>query len=167
MNLNDFWKYLNFKGKKTQTATIDAGIFDGENKVETLDKIAEKFILGQSIIDIIEDKYKEMITFVLSNGLHLEFHSNEGCGCCSNGWYYCNKVIIDTSPNGNIITNVQIEEPEDSCYGTYSVFIYSNDKRIVQADFSGVDNGYYGTGIWAQVVIPEEKLIALCSGEEI
>ncbi len=167
MNINDFWKYLIFKGKKAQTATIHAGIFDGENKVETLDKIAEKFILGQSIIDIIEDKCKEMVTFVLSNGLHLEFHSNEGCGGCSNGWYYCDEIIIDTSPNGNIITNVQIEEPEDSCCGTYSVFIYSNDKRIVQADFSGSDNGYYGTGIWAQVVIPEEKLIALCSGEEI
>lgn len=167
MILNDIWKYLIFRGKKTQTATIDAGIFNGENKIEALDKIAEKFILGQSIIDIIEDKYKEMITFVLSNGLHLEFHSNEGCGGCSNGWYYCNEVIIDISPNGNIITNVQIEEPEDSCCGTYSVFIYSNDKRIVQADFSGVDNGYYGTGIWAQVVIPEKKLIALCNGEEI
>ena len=167
MNLNDFWKYLVFKGKKTQTATIHAGIFDGENKVETLDKIAEKFILGQSIIDIIKDKYGETVTFVLSNGLHLEFHSNEGCGGCNNGWYYCDEIIIDTSPNGNIITNVQIEEPEDSCCGTYSVFIYSNDKRIVQADFSGSDNGYYGAGIWAQVVIPEEKLIALCSGEEI
>ena len=114
-----------------------------------------------------KDKYGEMVTFVLSNGLHLEFHSNEGCGGCGNGWYYCDEIIIDTSPNGNIITNVQIEEPEDSCCGTYSVFIYSNDKRIVQADFSGTDNGYYGTGIWAQVVIPEEKLIALCNGEEI
>lgn len=167
MNLNDFWKYLYFKGKTAQIATIHAGIFDGENKTETLDKIAEKFILGQSIIDIIKDKYGEIVTFVLSNGLHLEFHSNEGCGGCNNGWYYCDEIIIDTSPNGNIITNVQIEEPEDSCCGTYSVFIYSNDKRIVQADFTGADNGYYGTGIWAQVVIPKEKLIALCSGEEI
>ena len=167
MNLNDFWKYLVFKGKKAQTATIHAGIFDGENKVETLDKIAEKFILGQSIIDIIKDKYGEMVTFVLSNGLHLEFHSNEGCGGCGNGWYYCDEIIIDTSPNGNIITNVQIEEPEDSSYGTYSVFIYSNDKRIVQANSSGSHNPNYGTGIWAQVEKKKKKLIALCSGEEI
>jgi hypothetical protein len=45
------------------------------------------------------------------------------------------------------------------------MFIYSNDKRIVTADFSGCDNGYYGTGIWVEIVIPEEMITKICNGE--
>lgn len=165
MKIIDIFKHFIYSGEK-QMGFLNAGIFDGENKIETLEKTAEKFVLGQSIVDIIENVNGDKVTFILSNGLYLEFHSNEGCGGCSNGWYCCDGVIINTELNGNIITNVKIEEPEDSSFGTYSVFIYSNDKRIIQADFSGADNGYYGVGIWAQVVIPEKKLMELSNNIE-
>jgi hypothetical protein len=152
------------RNKKTEWR-LSAGVFTGENEaVEYLDDIAEKYIIGQSIVDIKNESYGELVTFVLSNGFELRFHSNEGCGGCGNGWYTCPPSdLIDTRENGNVITRVAVQDPENAEYGTYSVFIYSLDKRIIQADFSGEDNGYYGVGIWAEVVIPEDVMAKLCS----
>lgn len=154
-----------FQHNRVTEWRLNAGIFSGENEdVEYLDEIAEKYIIGQSIVDIRNESDGELVTFVLSNGFELRFHSNEGCGGCGNGWYTCSPSdLIDTRENGNIITRVAIQNPECADWGTYSVFIYSLDKRMIQADFSGSDNGYYGVGIWAEVVIPESVMANLCS----
>lgn len=154
-----------FQHNKVTEWRLHAGCFGGENEeTEYLDKIAEKYIVGQSIVDIKNECDGELVIFVLSNGFELRFHSNEGCGGCCNGWYTCSPSdLIDTRENGNVITKVVIQDPKRADWGTYSVFIYSLDKRMIQADFSGEDNGYYGVGIWAEVVIPEDVMAKLCS----
>jgi len=163
-DINEIFKDFYF-GNPSSTGYLYAGCFEGENEeTEYLDKIAEKYILGQSIVDIKDNS--DNIIFVLSNGLELHFISNVGCGGCENGWY-TSDGIIDTRENGNIITKVEVKDPKYAACGTYSVFIYSNDKRIIQADFSGEDNGYYGVGIWARLVIPEDILIKLSNGGKI
>ena len=158
--------FKDFRFYRDSTANCYVGAFNGEdNKVEELDReLMDRYIKGQSIVDIIKSEYGERVDFVLSNGLVLRVNSNEGCGGCSNGWY-CLDTLIDTRENGNIITKIEVKNPEYAEDGTYSMFIYSNDKRIVTADFSGCDNGYYGTGIWVEVVIPEEMITKICNGE--
>jgi hypothetical protein len=158
--------FKDFRFYRDSTANCYVGAFDGENnEVKELDKeLMNRYIKGQSIVDIIKDDFGEWVSFVLSNGLILRAHSNEGCGGCSNGWY-CLDTLIDTRENGNIITKIEVKNPEYAENGTYSMFIYSNDKRIVTADFSGCDNGYYGTGIWVEIVIPEEMITKICNGE--
>ena len=166
-DINKIFKDFKFNNSSLygQFGRLYAGCFAGENEeMEYLDRIAEKYILGQSIVDIADNS--ENVIFTLSNGLELHFNSNEGCGGCGNGWYTSNG-IIDTRENGNIITRVEVKDPKYAECGTYSVFIYSNDKRIIQADFSGSDNGYYGVGIWAELVMPEDVLIKLSNGGEI
>lgn len=165
MNINEIYKDFKFPYDNTGYLK-DTLCFDGENETIEIDTNFSKYIYGQSITDIIEDKHGETLTLVLSNGLRLEVLSNEGCGGCSNGWYRYSE-IIDTGAKGNIITKVEVEQPENSEWGTYSLFIYSNDKRILQTDFDGCDNGYYGVGIYMRVVIPEKILIKLSNGEEI
>lgn len=163
-DINEIFKDFKFHDsthflQNGQTGHLCAGIFNGENgETEYLDRVAEKYVLGQSIVDIQDSG--ENVIFTLSNGLELHFNSNEGCGGCGNGWFFSNGVI-DTRENGNIITRVEVKDTDNAEWGTFSVFIYSNDKRIIQADFSGGDNGYYGIGIWAELVIPEDVLIKL------
>ena len=166
-DINKIFKDFKFSNSSLygQFGRLYAGCFAGENEeMECLNRIAEKYILGQSIVDIADNS--ENVIFTLSNGLELHFNSNEGCGGCGNGWY-TSDGIIDTRENGNIITRVEVKDPKYAECGTYSVFIYSNDKRIIQADFSGSDNGYYGVGIWAELVMPEDVLIKLSNGGEI
>lgn len=151
MNINEI---LGFQG------------FDGEVDTIEVCKEIQKYVYGQSIVEIRETQGGEYLSLVLSNGLILEVDSNEGCGGCGNGWY-CYSEVIDLGTKGNIITKVEVEQPNDSSWGTYTLFIYSRDKRILQTDFSGSDNGYYGVGITMRVVIPEETLIKFVNKEEI
>lgn len=85
---------------------------------------------------------------VLDNGLRLEVIANEGCGGCSNGWYY----LTELNECDNVITNVEFVEDddyEDDGYNdnSYKIFVYAEDKRIKILQVDGSDgNGYYGTG---------------------
>ena len=158
--------FKDFRFSRDGMANCYIRAFNGENnEVEQLDEeLMDRYIKGQSIVDIVKGDYSERIDFVLSNGLVLRVNSNEGCGGCSNGWYYLD-TLIDTRENGNVITKIEVKNPEYAESGTYSMFIYSNDKRIVIADFSGSDNGYYGTGIWVEIIIPKETITKICNGE--
>ena len=140
--------------------------FCGEQSTDEISSDLSKYIYGQSIVNIIEDEDGEVLRLVLSNGVELEVQSNEGCGGCGNGWYLYSEVI-DTGTKGNVITKVEVEQPEDCEDGTYSLYIYSNDKRILQTDFTGGDNGYYGVGINMRVRMTEETLMKLIDKENI
>ena len=75
----------------------------------------------------------------LDNGVKVYTQGNEGCGGCENGWYYLDKL------NGcdNAITNVEcVCEGEE----VYKIFVFAVDRRIDCIQYSGCDNGYYGTG---------------------
>lgn len=129
--------------------------FDGENRVDEVSKDFQDLIYGQSVIEVIHiDDYN--IKLILSNGLVLHAKSNEGCGGCSNGWYDIDN-ILDLGITGNVITKVEVESPECVENGTYKLFIYSLDKRMLEVDFTGGDNGYYGTGIVIYVKSPNFK----------
>ncbi len=119
--------------------------FDGENCVEEVREDIRDLIYGQSVVEVRHiDAYN--IELILSNGLVLRAMSNVGCGGCSNGWYEIDN-ILDIGVTGNVITKVEVESPEYAEDGTYKLFIYSMDKRMLEVDFTGCDNGYYGTGI--------------------
>ncbi len=118
--------------------------FDSENCVDEVDKGIQDLIYGQSVVEVRHiDDYN--IKLILSNGLVLHAMSNEGCGGCSNGWYDIDN-ILDLGITGNVITKVEVESPACAEDGTYKLFIYSLDKRMLEVDFTGSDNGYYGTG---------------------
>ena len=169
MNINEIFEDFSFqKNWNGEDVGYLKGteVFASENETTEISYDFSKYIYGQSIVDIIEEESGERLSLVLSNGLILEVCSNEGCGGCGNGWYTYSEVI-DTGAKGNIITKVEVEQPECSDWGTYTLFIYSNDKRILQTDFSGSDNGYYGVGIYMNVKISNETLIKLSTGEGI
>ena len=87
---------------------------------------------------------------VLDNGTVLEVYGNEGCGGCSNGWYY----LTALNKCDNAITNVEIVENE--CETVFSIFVYADDTRINLVTYEGDDNGYYGVGYYLNVKVKEE-----------
>lgn len=115
-----------------------------------------------------EEKIKELLMFrkiirvdnntlYLDNGIELEILPNEGCVCCSSGWYGIEEI------NGcdNAITNVEFEcectdEEWQEDY-SYKIFVYAEDTKIKIAQVDGSDgNGYYGTGYEIRVKIPRD-----------
>lgn len=89
----------------------------------------------------------------LDNGVQLYVEGNEGCGGCTAGWFYLDAL------NGcdNIITNVECVSNSDSDSWTYHIYVYAEDKKINLVEFSGYDNGYYGTGYNLYVRIADSK----------
>lgn len=169
MNIRKIFKDFTFRkgydGKQTARSNTVQG-FNEENETVELCKDLSEYICGQSIVKIIKSYGGESLNLILSNGLVLTVKSNEGCGGCGSGWYCCGE-IIDTGTQGNIITKVEVEQPEDCERGTYTLFIYSRDKRILEAGFSGSDNGYYGVGIYVSVTISEESIMKISNSEGI
>lgn len=81
----------------------------------------------------------------LDNGTQLVVEGNEGCGGCGNGWFYLETL----NECDNAITNVECETGKDDDYNdVYRIFVYAEDKRIKCVEYSGYDNGWYGTGYW-------------------
>lgn len=90
----------------------------------------------------------------LDNGTRIIVEGNEGCGGCENGWYYLDEI------NGcdNAITSVECEISGDEDVDVYNIFVYAEDKRINCVQYSGSDNGFYGTGYHLFVKIDAEAL---------
>lgn len=110
-------------------------------------------LLYRKIVKVEDD------TLVLDNGLRLEVIANQGCGGCSNGWYY----LTELNECDNVITNVEFVEDddyEDDGYNdnSYKIFVYAEDKRIKILQVDGSDgNGYYGTGYSIRVRQAEQE----------
>ena len=83
----------------------------------------------------------------LDNGTQLVVKGNEGCGGCDNGWYYLDEL----NDCDNAITNVECSILNEAIY---NIFVYAEDKRINCVQYSGDDNGYYGTGYYLYVKLP-------------
>ena len=90
----------------------------------------------------------------LDNGTQIIVEGHDGCGGCDNGWYYLDEL------NGcdNVITNVECAILSSEDYDIYNIFVYAEDKRINCVQYSGYDNGYYGTGYFLFVKINTEAL---------
>jgi hypothetical protein len=128
--------------------------FDYECGTYEVCKSIQDLVYGQSIEKINDGPDKTEFEITLSNGVVLTVKSNEGCGGCSNGWFSYNKIIT-CGTDGNVITNVSVDCDATYEGGSFNLHIYSLDKRIVEANFTGSDNGYYGVGIWLLAKIKE------------
>lgn len=90
----------------------------------------------------VDDQTAEL---TLDNGVVLVAEGNEGCGGCSNGWYF----LTALNSCDNAITNVEVVE--DGAETTFSLFVYAADNRINLLTYEGDDNGYYGVGYTLRV----------------
>ena len=110
---------------------------DFEQKVKNL-------LLYRKIVKA-EATDKQTAVLTLDNGTKLILEGNEGCCGCGSGCFYIDEL------NGcdNAIMKVecvceQKGEYEESLM--YHIFVYTEDKKINAVQYSGFDNGYYGTG---------------------
>jgi hypothetical protein len=79
----------------------------------------------------------------LDNGVQIVVEGNEGCGGCGNGWYYLDEL----NTCDNAITDVEcVLDANDKGDDRYHIFIFADNKKINCVQYSGSDNGYYGTG---------------------
>ena len=112
--------------------------------------ILKKVLIGHSVKKISDN---ELMT---DNNYVLKFEGNEGCGGCSNGWYF----IKQLNEYNNIITNVELSETElhnDEYEYRYEIFVYTNNDRVRLLRCDGDDgNGYYGSGYWITVNLEGE-----------
>ena len=110
----------------------------------------KKLLLYRKIIKA--DKQDEQTgVLTLDNGMQLIVKGNEGCGGCGNGWYYLDEL----NDCDNIITNVECILDGYEFDGVYHIFIYADNKKINCVQYSGSDNGYYGTGYHLFIKINE------------
>ena len=110
---------------------------DDANFVEKV----KELLLHRKIIEIKKMDDQTGI-LILDNGVELIAEGNEGCGGCGNGWYYLDEL------NGcdNAITNVECVCESDGYDDVYHIFVFADNKKINCIQYSGGDNGYYGTG---------------------
>lgn len=120
-----------------------------------------RVLVGRRIIsaDTVDNAEGDRGYLTLDDGVVLEVVGNEGCGGCTNGWYYVSHVATCD----NIITNVVFDyEPRNERYTedayTYLVFVIAGDEKINVAQVDGDDgNGYYGSGYYINVKLPATK----------
>ena len=101
----------------------------------------KKLLLFRKIVKV--KKYDDQTAILtLDNGTELIAVGNEGCGGCGNGWYYLDVL------NGceNAITDVECEIEGTYEDSVYHLYVFADNKKINCLQYSGGDNGYYGTG---------------------
>lgn len=108
--------------------------YDFEEKMKEL-------LLGRKVVKV-EALDKQVAEITLDNGIVIETVGNEGCGGCSNGWYY----LEELNDCNNVITNVECVVEGDEYDDVYHIYVFAEDKKINLIQYEGGDNGYYGTG---------------------
>lgn len=90
----------------------------------------------------------------LDNGEEIITVGNEGCGGCGNGWFYLDEL----NKCENAITNVEhCIEGDGYDDIVYKLFVFAEDKKINCLQYSGYDNGYYGTGFDVYVKVANNE----------
>lgn len=152
-------KIKNFCFDKKKDTYSDYKKYEAVEDTSFIEDDWKDFIIGHSIIDIIMTEDETALTLVLDNGVKLIAQSNEGCGGCGNGWFfYDHNEVLSLGLKGNVITNLKVNCDENGDEGTYTIMIYTIDKRMDVA-FEGGDNGYYGMGIYLEIIIPNETIL--------
>lgn len=110
----------------------------------------KEILLYRKIVkaELIDD---QTATLTLDNVVKITTVGNEGCGGCCGGWFYLNKL----NDCDNAITNVECvcnEEGGNDDY-VYQIFVFTTDDKIECVQYSGCDNGYYGTGFEVYVEV--------------
>ena len=94
-------------------------------------------LLYRKVVSV-EQNSDQNATLVLDNGTRLKTYGNDGCGGCGNGWYYLDEL----NKCDNAITNVECTDDGE----VYHIFVFADNRKINLVEYSGYDNGYYGTG---------------------
>lgn len=116
------------------------------------EKEVKELLLFRKIVDVWLEG-DQCATLVLDNGTRLEVLGNEGCGGCSNGWYY----ITNLAKCDNAITDVICEKGLDEYdEDVYRIYVFAEDKKINCLEVIGHDNGWYGTGYSLTVTLHKE-----------
>lgn len=155
-------------------------VYDMTNTTRTLteedqDAITE-LLLGRRVVRAEGNELE------LDNGTIIQADGHEGGCSCSAGDYWLEKlnrvdnaitrVEFDYHPGGdyplpyNYMTNEYEpiksaadhpdNPPADSYEGFYRIFVYAENEQINLVQFNGSDgNGYYGTGFYLNVRVPE------------
>lgn len=135
-------RLFNWKNKKKEHIS-QSDDTDFEEKVKHL-------LFGRKIVHA--EQYDEQTAILtLDNGVQLVAEGNAGCGGCSNGWYFLDEL----NTCDNAITKVEcvVEQDKSPYVDIYHIFVYAEDKKINCLQYSGGDNGYYGTGYDLYVVV--------------
>lgn len=110
--------------------------------------VLKEHLLYHKIINVIQDD-DQTAELTLDNGTILIAQGNDGCGGCSNGWYY----LTHLAECDNAIMNVElITEDYDE---KFSLYVMTEDKRLNVLTYEGTDNGYYGVGFY--ITVKERK----------
>lgn len=91
----------------------------------------------------------------LDDGTELILEGNDGCSC-GNGCFY----VDELNECDNAIMKVECVREEIGEFGedfVYHIFVYAEDKKINAVQYSGFDNGYYGTGYDLYVRVKENS----------
>ena len=130
--------------------TIHSNDADFESNVKSL-------LLFHKIVSV-ERINSQTATLTLDNGTILEVVGNEGCGVCGNGWFYLDAL----NSCDNAITDVRCSHTGDGGYEdteTYNIYVFVDSAMVNCVQFSGYDNGYYGTGYSMRVIVRESDQV--------
>jgi hypothetical protein len=136
--------------------TIKIDDYDTRARAE---QSVRELLIGRKVVAVeqVGDNLYEGIRHVatLDNGTVLEFMGNDGCGGCSEGWF----KVDELNRMDNAIMSVEFDRGEKlGQWGTvdvFRIFVYSENESVKLLEVSGHDNGYYGTGYYVTVRLPE------------
>lgn len=116
----------------------------------------ESLLVGHRIVHA-EQYNEDEALLTLETGKKFRVRGNEGCGGCSNGYYWVSRIAaVD-----NVITAVRcdtepVHESEDryceEAY-VYHVFVITGAGEVEMLTVEGDDgNGYYGSGYYLELL---------------
>ncbi len=126
---------------------------------EADEQAVRDLLIGRKVVEVSKHEgnpYYEAKSYItLDNGTVLEIEGNTGCGGCSEGHYN----VAELNTVDNAIMSVEFEQDEtQGDWGdidAFRIFVYAENEQIKLLEVSGHDNGYYGTGYYVTVRLPE------------
>ena len=114
----------------------------------------ERILVGHRITDVTHLS-DDTATMTLDNGTRILVRGNEGCGGCSNGYYWVENIA--TVDNLIMAVRCDVEpHPENGMWDeryTYRVFVMTTNREIEALRVEGSDgNGYYGSGYYLTIL---------------
>lgn len=106
----------------------------------------KELLLYRKIVKVEQHSDQDAV-LTLDNGTEIIVEGNRGCGGCGNGWYYLDEL----NDCDNVITDVRCifegyDYDKKRYDDVYRIIVFADNKEINCVQYSGNDNGYYGTG---------------------
>ena len=101
-------------------------------------------LVGHTVVKVDDE------TLLLDDGRVLRLGGNEGCGGCPEGWYDIT-ALNDCPVNAIMDVELDCQDSDDGQGDVFRLFVLAQDERIEVVTCEGRDNGWYGSGFWAEV----------------